>query len=61
VEVAVAELRTRGCDFLFRLSDQASGKEIARVKTGVVFFDYAARKVVHTPAAFRELFGGPAR
>jgi acyl-CoA thioesterase FadM len=56
VEVAVAEVRTRGCDFLFRLSDAASGKEIARVKTGVVFFDYAARKVVHTPEAFRAVF-----
>jgi len=56
IEVAVVDVRTRGCDFLFRLSDVASGKEVARVKTGVVFFDYAARKVIHTPAPFRALF-----
>jgi 4-hydroxybenzoyl-CoA thioesterase len=58
IEVAVADVKTRGCDFLFRLADAATGKEIARVKTGVVFYDYAARKVVHAPAAFREAFGG---
>jgi len=60
IEVAVADLRTRGCDFLFRLSDAATGKEVARVKTGVVFFDYASRKVIHTPAPFREAFAPPA-
>ena len=56
VEVAVTDVRTRGCDFLFRLSDAATGKEIARVKTGVVFFDYVAHKVIHTPGPFRAAF-----
>jgi 4-hydroxybenzoyl-CoA thioesterase len=60
VEVAVAEVKSRGCDFLFRLADAATGKEIARVKTGIVFFDYAARKVGHTPEPFRAAFApGP--
>jgi acyl-CoA thioesterase FadM len=54
VEVAAADLRTRGCDLLYRLSDAATGKEIARAKTGIVFFDYAARRVVHVPEPFRQ-------
>jgi acyl-CoA thioesterase FadM len=57
VEVAVADLRTRGCDLLYRLSDAATGTEIARAKTGIVFFDYAARRVVHVPDGFREVCG----
>ncbi|ACG74477.1 esterase [Anaeromyxobacter sp. K] len=57
VDVAVADLGSRGCDLVYRLSDAASGKEIARAKTGIVFFDYAARRVVHVPEAFREVFG----
>lgn len=58
VEVAVADLRTRGCDLLYRLTDAATGTEIARAKTGIVFFDYAARRVVHVPEAFRAACGG---
>jgi acyl-CoA thioester hydrolase len=53
VEVAPADVRSRGLDLLYRMTDVASGLEIARVKTGIVFFDYTARKVVHMPEAFR--------
>jgi len=60
VEVAFSDLRSRGCDLLYRLSDVATGREIARVKTGLVFFDYSARRVVTMPAAFRDVVGAPA-
>ena len=59
VEVAVADLRTRGCDLLYRLSDAATDKEIARAKTGIVFFDYAARRVVHVPEGFQAICTPP--
>jgi acyl-CoA thioesterase FadM len=52
VDVAVADLRSRGCDFVFRLSDRESGREIARAKTGIVFMDPASGRVVHAPAPF---------
>jgi acyl-CoA thioester hydrolase len=55
VELAAADVASRGCDLLYRLSDTASGKEIARVKTGILFFDYQARRVAHMPDAFRRL------
>lgn len=58
VEVAVADLRSRGCDLVYRLSDSESGKEIARVRTGVLFFDYDARRVVQVPERFRQAFDG---
>jgi acyl-CoA thioester hydrolase len=61
VEIAADDVRTRGCDLLYRITDATTGKEIARVKTGIVFFDYATRRVVTMPAAFREVVGAPAR
>jgi len=53
IDVAIADLQELGCDFLFRMANKASGKEVARVKTGVVFFDYEHRKPVTVPDAFR--------
>ena len=57
VEVACADVGSRGFDLLYRLSDAASGKEVARVKSGLLFFDYAARKVAHVPDVFRRAVG----
>ena len=54
VEVAVFDCTRTGCDFIFRLSNRETGKEIARGKTGVVFFDYQNRKVVEVPKKFRD-------
>lgn len=62
VELGVADVRSRGLDVLYRMRDGATGPEIARVKTGLVWFDYAARKVVHMPEAFRRVVAAhPAR
>jgi len=43
-----------GCDLVWRLSEKESGREVARGKTGIVFFDYATRKMAPVPAAFRQ-------
>lgn len=56
IEVAVDDLRTRSCDLVYRLTDVATGKEIARAKTGILFYDYAAKRVVSTPEPFRAAF-----
>ena len=55
-EVAVCDVGKAGCDFYFRVTNKEDGKEIAHVKTGIVFFDYKTRKVVSTPGIFREKF-----
>lgn len=54
IDVAVADLHELGCDFVFRIVNKASGREVARVKTGIVFFDYAKRKPRPMPDAFRK-------
>ena len=52
VEMAADDFNKFGCDLVWRVSDQASGREVARGKHGIVFFDYAARKPVGVPPAF---------
>jgi 4-hydroxybenzoyl-CoA thioesterase len=57
IDLGVADVRSRGFDLLYRFTDGPRGTEIARVKTGIVWFDYARRKVVHMPEAFRRVVG----
>ena len=57
IEVAVADVQHLGCDFLFRITNRESGKEIARVKTGVAFFDYTRRRPAAVPELFIKEFG----
>ncbi len=56
VEIALGDPQTTGCDILYLMTNVASGKEVARVKTGMAFFDYARRKVIPMPEAFRARF-----
>ncbi len=53
VELGAADVRTRSFELLYRMTDVANGAEIARVKTGMLWFDYATRKVVKMPEAFQ--------
>ncbi len=57
-ELAWSDVRSRGLDLLYRFTDSATGREIALAKTGIIFFDYAARKVAHLPEAFRRVVAG---
>ena len=56
IDVAVGDFWRAGCDIFSRLSNQSSGVEVARVKTGIVFFDYDKRKTTSVPAVFQQLF-----
>ena len=60
VEVAVTDFNRYGCDFVYRMSEKTSGREVARAKTGIVFFDYARRVIQRVPPAFRQLFAADA-
>jgi acyl-CoA thioesterase FadM len=53
VEVTAAEPQRTGCDLLYRVTRADNGREVARAKTGIVFFDYGARKVTAMPPGFR--------
>ncbi|HMP72735.1 MAG TPA: thioesterase family protein [Kiritimatiellia bacterium] len=45
---------------LYALATHAdTGKEIARARTGMIFFDYTTRKMAKIPPGFRERIGCP--
>lgn len=54
IEMGAHEFNKYGCDLVYRIRDTRSGRDIARGKTGIVFFDYAARRIAPVPPAFRD-------
>jgi acyl-CoA thioesterase FadM len=54
----VLEGRTR-CEIFYQVSNAADGREVARARTGMVFFDYTDRKIKKTPAGFRHFIEHP--
>lgn len=59
VRVAASDFGSKGCDLSWVMHERDSGREVARGKTGIVFFDYAARRVVAVPQNFRLRAGAP--
>ncbi|HQL10308.1 MAG TPA: thioesterase family protein [Lentisphaeria bacterium] len=54
VRMAAADFGKYGCNLFWHMSEQVSGREVARGKTGIVFFDYSARKIAPVPQGFRD-------
>jgi acyl-CoA thioester hydrolase len=48
-EIAIENFNKYGFDFFYRITNKASGKEVAHGKTGIVCFDYSKRKIVSIP------------
>lgn len=55
-DVGVMDFNKYGGDIIFRITRPADGALIAMAKSGFVFFDYEAKKVVPMPQAFRARF-----
>jgi acyl-CoA thioesterase FadM len=55
--LGVGEVRSRSVELLYRFVDRASAQELARVKTGVLCFDYQSRKVVALTERLRAALG----
>lgn len=54
VKINVTDLNKCGFDMLYLVVNKATGKEVARGKTGIVCFDYEKRKVVSIPEGLRK-------
>ena len=59
-DVSVGEVSGAGFQLYTRLVNRGTGSEVARVRTGMVFFDYARRRPVPVPEEFSKKFGGRA-
>jgi acyl-CoA thioester hydrolase len=55
IEVAPAKPSRTGVDLFYRITAQANGREIARAKTGMAFFDYRTRRIAPAPERFSRL------
>lgn len=58
VSMGAADFGSKGCDLLWGMNEKTTNREVARGKTGIVFFDYATRKVTQVPANFRAKIEG---
>lgn len=56
ISVGLRDFNKYGCDIVYHITTVADDKEIARVKTGIVFFDYTCRKVSEIPPVFKSVF-----
>ncbi|KAI5915796.1 MAG: thioesterase family protein [Proteobacteria bacterium] len=56
VEIGADDFNKYGCDVVWRMRDKASGRDVARGKHGIVFFDYDVRKIAPAPEGFRRHF-----
>jgi len=54
IEVKAADFDKFGFDILYKLVNKESGKEIARVKTGILIYDYSRKKIMPVPENFLE-------
>ena len=55
IDLAVTDFHRFGCAFYYKLTNAETGKEIARARTGLVFFDYEVRKMVDVPDDFKRV------
>lgn len=56
IELAIDDLTTVGFDFYYKISNSATQKEVAMVKTGILCFDYSTRKIAPLPQEVRDKF-----
>jgi len=55
IEIALDDPNRCGCDMVYRVSKDAGKTVVATAKTGLVFFDYNAKKVASMPDEFKQL------
>lgn len=53
IEINVDDLSKRACDFIYRIINDKTGKEIARAKTRIAFFNYQKNRTVGIPEKFK--------
>ena len=56
IDVAIDDITNTGCDIFYKLINSKNEKEIAKAKTGIVFYNYKLKKVARTPKAFIDKF-----
>ena len=56
INIGVKDFYKYGCDIYYQLINKEINKDVAIIKTGIMFFDYDLRKRARVPEQFIELF-----
>lgn len=56
--MAPADFNKYGCDLVWQATEKVSGREVARGKTGILFFDYQAKRPASVPTGFKARTAG---
>lgn len=56
VAIGLDNLNAVGFDILYRILNKQTGTEVARIKTGMVFYDYSRKRITKTPEEFIAFF-----
>lgn len=57
VAMQAMDFNKYGFDLVWQMSEADSGREVARGKTGIVFFDYTAKQIASVPFTFARRVG----
>jgi len=52
VKIGIGKISKHSCEILYLLENSLKNAEVARVKTGIVFYDYRNRRVARVPVSF---------
>ena len=55
-QVTAGEFSRAGYDIFYKVTKSKTGGPVAEAKTGIVFYDYQAKKVLPVPEGFRKRF-----
>lgn len=55
IKIGIKDFFKYGCDIYYQIINKKSGKDVAVIKTGIMFFDYKKRKRARVPEKFLEL------
>lgn len=56
IGVAVFDIHRLGFDLFYQMYNKTTGKALAQVKTGMITYNYQAKKVAALPEAFKNQF-----
>lgn len=57
IEIGLGEFHKYGFDLFYKITNNTTGKETARGKTGIICFDYEKRKMAMVPEVLQKKLG----
>lgn len=56
IDISIYDMHRCGFDMFYHMKNLTTGKELARVKTGMITYDYQEAKVMGLPESFKQRF-----